>query len=68
MIGEVAEGVGPVEDDVDGHALAAQPGPDRAGQDLEILDDQHSHGGPAVIVSAVTVSAGWGVEVPWHNA
>jgi hypothetical protein len=28
---EVAEGVGPVKDDVDGHALAAQSGPDRAG-------------------------------------
>ena len=40
---QVLERVGAVEDHVDRHALAAQPGPDRAGQDLEVLDDQHSH-------------------------
>jgi hypothetical protein len=32
-----------VQDHVDRHALAAQPGPDRAGQDLEVLNHQHSH-------------------------
>jgi hypothetical protein len=25
------------------HALAAQSGPDRAGQDFEVFNDQHSH-------------------------
>jgi hypothetical protein len=33
----------PIENDVYRHALTAKAGPDRAGQDLEILDDQHSH-------------------------
>src|SRR6202167_4499789 len=32
-----------VEDHVDGHALAAQAGPDRPGQHLVILHDEHSH-------------------------
>jgi hypothetical protein len=39
----MTEGVVPVEDDVDRHTLAAKAGPDRAGKDLEILDDQNSH-------------------------
>src|ERR1019366_5136319 len=34
-----------VEDNIDRHTFAAKPGPDRAGQYLEILDDQHSHDG-----------------------
>jgi hypothetical protein len=32
-----------VADHVDRHPLAAQPGPDRAGQDLEVLHHQHAH-------------------------
>ena len=39
----MTERVDPVEDNVDRHALAAKPGPDRPGHDLEILDDEHSH-------------------------
>ena len=38
---EAHEGVGAVEYDIHRHALAAQPGSDRAGQDLEVLDHQH---------------------------
>src|SRR6266540_2120364 len=41
--GQIVEGVVAVEDHVDGHALAAQSGPDGAGQDLEVFNDQHSH-------------------------
>ena len=40
---QVLERVVAVEDHVDRHALAAQPGADRPGQDLEVFDDQHSH-------------------------
>ena len=61
--GEVLERVGAVQDDVDGHALAAQPGPDRPGQDLEVLDDKHPHevlramaSTPAVGVSPVSAA------------
>jgi hypothetical protein len=42
--GQVIERVVPVKDHVDGHALPAQPGPDRGGQHLEVFDDQHPHG------------------------
>ena len=41
--GQMLERVVPVENDVDGHALAAKPGPDRLGQDLEVFNYQHSH-------------------------
>jgi hypothetical protein len=41
--GDALERVVPVERDVDRHALPAQPGPDRGGQDLEILDNKHPH-------------------------
>jgi hypothetical protein len=37
------ECIGAVEDHVDRHALAAQPGAEGPGQDLEIFDDQHAH-------------------------
>jgi hypothetical protein len=41
--GQMVERAVPVEDHVDRHALPAQSGPDRRGQDLEIFNDQHSH-------------------------
>ena len=44
--GQPLQRVVAVEDHVDGHALAAQPGADGAGQDLEVLDDQHPHAAP----------------------
>jgi hypothetical protein len=43
----MSQRVVPVEDYIDRHTFAAKPGPDRAGQNLEILDDQHSHDGSA---------------------
>jgi hypothetical protein len=36
---QVLQRIVPVHDHVDGHALAAQPGPDGGGQHLEVLDD-----------------------------
>ena len=41
--GQVLERVVAVQGDVDRHPLPAQPGPDRPGEHLEILRDQHSH-------------------------
>ena len=53
------QGFGAVRRDVDGHALAAQPGRDRPGQDLEVLHDQHPHSAPLLVsasgVPTVTV-------------
>ena len=40
---QMVERVVAVEDHVDRHALPAEPGPDGAGQDLEVFNDQHSH-------------------------
>ncbi len=40
---EVLERGVPVQNDVDGHALAPKPGPDRLGQDFEVFNYQHSH-------------------------
>jgi hypothetical protein len=39
----VLECRGPVQDNVDGHALPAQPGGDRRGQVFDIFGDEHSH-------------------------
>ena len=51
-----------VEDDINRHALSAKPGPDRSGQDLEILDNEHSHDlcpfGFARVVATFSLSMG----------
>src|ERR1039458_4081780 len=56
--GQVRERVGAVQGHVDRDALAAQPGPDRAGQNLEVLDDQHSHVLVILLASGISESCG----------
>ncbi|GAA2350118.1 hypothetical protein GCM10010376_85310 [Streptomyces violaceusniger] len=51
--GKMFEGGSSVQDDVDGHALMAQPVSDGAGEDLEVLDDEDPHRpSPPVVVRA----------------
>ena len=48
--GQVLERRGPVQDDVDRHALTTQPGGDRRGQVFDVFSDEHSHDLSAILL------------------